>query len=416
MKQVQTLKGFRDFLPEQKRKKDYVIAKITEVFQNFAFEPIETPTLESLELLLGKYGTEADKLIYKFEDNGGRKVGLRYDQTVPSARIISQYQSLLPRYFRRYQVQDVFRADKPQKGRFRQFTQCDVDIYNVVSDLADAEILATTYFSLKNVGFPSIKILVNDRAILFDTLNQYATSQVDVYSIIQSIDKLDKISPEQVATELVSKGLDMANATNILADISKAKPNDNLNNIMAKAKTMGIPDEAIVFVPTITRGLDYYTGMIFEAKIDGYTVGSVCGGGRYDNLINDLIGMQMPAVGVGLGLDRIIEAADEMGLLQDIADNFKILISSIDKSCTTNNISLASELRMAGISTDMFPIEDAKLSKQFAYADKNKYKIIVLQGDNEVKADIVKIKFLESGKEKEIPRGQIVAYLTGLVK
>src|SRR3990167_4500459 len=175
---LQTLKGFRDFLPVEKRKRDYVTKKIIEIFERFGFEPLETPTLEYASLLLGKYGAEADKLVYSFKDRGDREVALRYDQTVPTARILAQYQQILPIYFRRYEIQNVFRADKPQQGRYREFTQCDIDIFNSTSPIADAEILATTYFAYKNVGYPKIKILINDRQTLFRYLEPFTNSNL----------------------------------------------------------------------------------------------------------------------------------------------------------------------------------------------------------------------------------------------
>src|SRR3990167_9010525 len=163
----QTLKGFRDFLPEEKRQRDFIAQKIKEVFELYGFEPLESPTLEFALILLGKYGKEADKLLYRFMDRGGREIALRYDQTVPTARILAQYQQQLPKYFRRYQIQNVFRADKPQKGRYREFTQCDVDIFNSTSAIADSEIIAASYFAFKNVGYPRINIIINDRQTLF---------------------------------------------------------------------------------------------------------------------------------------------------------------------------------------------------------------------------------------------------------
>ena len=185
---IQTLKGFRDFLPSEAKKRQYVAAKIQAVFERFAFVPLMTPTLEYASLLLGKYGDEADKLVYTFEDRGGRQVGLRYDQTVPTARILSQYQNELPKYFRRYQIQNVFRADKPQKGRYREFTQCDCDIFGSTSSLADAELLATIDAVFKELGFASVQIEINDRRLLVDALSPFTTPEIYVYSIIQSID------------------------------------------------------------------------------------------------------------------------------------------------------------------------------------------------------------------------------------
>lgn len=171
----QNLKGFRDFLPEEKRCRDFVMEKIKQTFELFGFEPLETPTLEYSSVILGKYGQEADKMVYSFTDKGSRELSLRYDQTVPTARVLAQYQNKIPKYFRRYQIQNVFRSDKPQKGRFREFTQCDIDIFGSTSPLADAEIIACTYFSFKNIGFPNVILRLNDRQILFNVLKPYAT-------------------------------------------------------------------------------------------------------------------------------------------------------------------------------------------------------------------------------------------------
>src|SRR3989338_8552311 len=191
---VQTLKGFRDFLPAEKRARDFVQGKVTETFIRFGFEPVEPPTLEYASLLLGKNGKEADKLVYSFTDRGEREVALRYDQTVPTARLLSQYQNELPKYFRRYQIQNVFRADKPQKARYREFTQCDCDIFGSSSSLADAEILAVFAAVYQDLGFKKIIIAVNDREELIAALQPFTTDSVSVFSIIQSIDKLDKMS------------------------------------------------------------------------------------------------------------------------------------------------------------------------------------------------------------------------------
>src|SRR5258708_3739464 len=166
----QNLKGFRDFLPTEKRKRDFVLQKVVEVFERFGFAPLETPTLEYASLLLGKYGAEADKLVYTFTDNGDRQVGLRYDQTVPTARVLAQYQNELPKMFRRYQTQNVFRAEKPQRGRYREFTQCDIDIFGSTSPIADAEILACTYAAYQNIGFKNIQLKINDRQTLMSSL------------------------------------------------------------------------------------------------------------------------------------------------------------------------------------------------------------------------------------------------------
>src|SRR3989338_11438730 len=243
----QTLKGFRDFLPDEKRKRDFVAQKIIEVFERFGFEPLETPTIEYASLLLGKYGKEADKLIYSFKDRGGRDLSLKYDQTVPTSRILIQYQNTLSRYFRRYQIQNVFRAEKPQKGRYREFTQCDIDIFGTTEPLSDAEIIACTYQAFKNLGFDTVKIKINDRAILFDSLDQFASDKVSVLSVIQSIDKLDKMSQEFVVAELIKKGLSDQIAEKIITSINKATISANLKQIISITNQLGIPREDILF-------------------------------------------------------------------------------------------------------------------------------------------------------------------------
>src|SRR3989338_3469698 len=247
---VQTLKGFRDFLPAEKRARDFVQGKVTETFIRFGFEPVEPPTLEYASLLLGKNGKEADKLVYSFTDRGEREVALRYDQTVPTARLLAQYQNELPKYFRRYQIQNVFRADKPQKGRYREFTQCDIDIFNSTSLLADAEIIATAYFAFQNVGYPKIKILINDRQTLFRYLKPFATKKLTVFSLIQSIDKLEKIGNQAVIKELVKKGLGEDQAKKAIITIAAAQLSQNLEEIIDATIILGVPKKDVVFSST----------------------------------------------------------------------------------------------------------------------------------------------------------------------
>src|SRR3989344_642286 len=275
-KAPQTLKGFRDFLPSEKRQRDFVAGKIKGTFELFGFEPLETPTLEYAELLQGKYGEEADKLMYTFEDRGERKVGLRYDQTVPTARVLAQYQNELSKFFRRYQMQNVFRAENPQKGRFREFAQFDIDIFGTKSEIADAEILAATYYAYKNIGFKNPKLVINSRMVLFNALESFANEKVDVFSIIQTIDKLDKKSEEEVTRELTEKGV--TDASGAISAIKSSQPDKNLQNILDILEKYGIPREDFSFNPLISRGLDYYTGMVFEVKIPEYSAGSVGGG------------------------------------------------------------------------------------------------------------------------------------------
>lgn len=398
--QIQAPKGFRDFLPIEKRKRDYVATQIKQTFEKYGFAPLETPTLEYASLLLGKYGEDADKLVYSFEDQGGRQVALRYDQTVPTARILAQYRNDIPKYFRRYQIQNVFRAEKPQKGRYREFTQCDADIFGSTSPVADAEIIAVYYSIYRDLGFKSLVIEYNDRKTLTSTLSKFATPKVTTYSLTQSVDKLDKLSPEEVIDELVRKGLDYNSAKQSLSAIKVATPSPDLTAIIKTAISLGVPETSLRFNPALARGLDYYTGLIFEGKILEYGAGSVGGGGRYNNLINQLSGYDVPAVGFGLGFDRTVEAADELGLIPDAyRSNTDILITLFDESTVTKSLELASKLRTR-YRVEVYPTID-KLDRQLKYADKNNVPYVAIIGPDEIAKDVVLIKNLTDGTQKE---------------
>lgn len=409
--QIQTLKGFRDFLPAEKRARNFVMQKVTETFENFGFQPLETPTLEYASLLLGKYGEEADKLVYNFEDRGGRRVGLRYDQTVPSARVLAQYQGKLPKYFRRYQIQNVFRAEKPQKGRFREFTQCDIDIFGTTSPLADAEIMACTYQAFKNVGFTNIILKFNDRETLMGTLKPFATKETDVFSIIQSIDKLDKIKPEEVVAELVKKGLKKADAEKALSSIEKADKSKNLKEIEEIVASLGVPESSLKFTSTLARGLDYYTGMIFEVIIPEYSAGSCGGGGRYDNLIKDLGGPQIPATGIAFGFDRMVEAAKSLKIIPE-NQGTEVLVANFDPKTLGETARVAEKIRRLEIKTEFYPDTD-KLGKQFKYADQNKIKFVVVVGEEEVKNSEITVKNMETGEQKTISIENLSSFRQG---
>ncbi|OGK08638.1 histidine--tRNA ligase [Candidatus Roizmanbacteria bacterium RIFCSPHIGHO2_01_FULL_35_10] len=406
----QTLKGFRDFLPEEKRKRDFVAQKIKEIFELFGFEPLETPTLEYATLLLGKYGKEVDKLLYTFKDRGDRELALRYDQTVPTARILAQYQSILPKYFRRYQIQNVFRADKPQKGRYREFTQCDIDIFNSTSPVADAEIVTATYFAFQNVGYPKIKILINDRQTLFKYLKPFENLKISIFSIIQSIDKLDKIGKNGVLQELISKGMEQKMSEQALNSISSAKSSQNLTEIINAAISSGVPKEDILFTSNLARGLDYYTGMIFEVSLPGYDGGSCGGGGRYDKLIEHLGGQSVPAVGIAFGFDRMVEAADFFKLISPLLNGTEVLLTVFDKKTINFSLQSASILRKNKIKTEIYPALD-KLDKQLKYADKKGIPYVVIIGPDEAKKNIVKLKNMKTGEQTELNIDELVIKL-----
>lgn len=407
----QTLQGFRDFLPDEKRKRDWVVKKIIEVFERFGFEPLETPTLEYASVILGKYGTEADKLVYTFKDRGDREIALRYDQTVPTARILAQYNQQLPKYFRRYQIQNVFRADKPQKGRYREFTQCDIDIFGSTDPLSDAEVIACTYFAYKNIGYPTLKLKINDRSILFDKLAKFATEKVSVLSIIQSIDKLDKISPSDVINELNRKGLTIESASVALESIKSATLSSNLSEIITLAEKLGVPKDDIIFTPTLARGLDYYTGMIYEVNVPEYGVNSLGGGGRYDKLIGQLGGLDIPAVGIAFGFDRMVDAAEQLGLITTENLSTTVLVTVFDASLAHQSAVMTRSLRNAGITTELHVNSEDKLDKQLKYADRKGIPYVIIQGPEEVAKGVVKLKDMKAKTQEEMTVEEVIKKL-----
>ncbi|MDO8269525.1 MAG: histidine--tRNA ligase [Candidatus Levybacteria bacterium] len=370
-----TLKGFRDFLPNEARKRQYIIEILKKVFESYGFERLETPSLEYEDILLGKYGEEGDKLMYRFEDNGGRRVALRYDQTVPLARVVAQFSNTLPTPFKRYQMQNVWRADNTQKGRFREFLQCDIDTISSDSPMADAEIIACAAQALKKLGFEKFRFFINDRKIFKDISNV----------AIGAIDKLKKIGEERVVEELVTRGeYDTSEkATQVLLEIKQSTPTYWIEEVISKAKSLGVDENQLAFTPTLARGLDYYTSTIIELEIEGYTAGSVGGGGRYDNLIGIFSGQDIPAVGFAFGFDRLIEAMEEKKLFPPDLTTTKVLVTTPSPKLLTISLSISNLLRSNSINTEVWLDENAKLERQFKYAEKKDISYVVIPLDNE---------------------------------
>ncbi len=411
-KPPQTLKGFRDFLPQDQRIRDYLNHRIKQTFEVFGFEPLATPTLEYASLLLGKYGQEADKLVYTFEDKGKRHIGLRYDQTVPTARILSQYQHQLPKYFRRYQIQNVFRAEKPQHGRYREFTQADIDIFGTNSTLADAEILACSYAVFENLQLSQAILKINHRQLLFDQLQPFATSKVSIFSLIQSVDKLDKLSHSEVVQELINKGLPADQAKKALQILQQTTPNDNLKLIIQQAKQLGVPAQNLQFSPTLARGLDYYTGMIFEIALPQTGLGSLAGGGRYDHLIQTLGGPDIPAVGMAIGFDRTLEALQQLKLLPPLDSTAQVLLTVIDSNHLDKVLQLAHQLRSRQIKLEVYPNPQDKFRKQLQYALKKNIPYLLIVGENEVKTNQITLKNLKTRQQQTLSLNKVIKTLT----
>ena len=398
MNNIQTLKGFRDFGPDVMVVRNKVINILKSVFESYGFSELITPTLEYAEVLTGKYGEEAEKLMYLFKDQGGRDVGLKYDLTVPLARYMSQNQ-YLPIPFKRYQIQPAFRAENTQKGRYREFYQCDIDAVGSKSPLVDAEILAIISTSLNTLGFNNFTIRVNSRQILFGI--------TDSLSVLQSLDKLDKKSREEVTTELIEKNISSDEIKTIFNKLDNAKLDDNLSKIIDIAKSLGVTN--IKFDPTLVRGLDYYTGAIFETVVTEPKIGSITGGGRYDNLIKSLGGPDLPAVGTTLGLDRICDVITELNLWPDLAKtSTKILVTVFSPELLNNSLDLALRLRLNNINTELYP-EPVKLDKQLKYADAKGIPYVAIIGPEEIASNTVKLKNMSTGEQKCLPEQELIS-------
>ena len=355
-----TLKGFRDFLPKDARKRQYVLETLKRVFESYGFEPLETPALEYEEILSGKYGTEGDKLMYKFTDNGDRKVALRYDQTVPLARVVAQYQNDLPMPFKRYQIQNVWRAENTQKGRYREFLQCDADIVGTSSLLADAEIvkLVFTIYQALNLD---VTIKINDRENLMSLDKKY----------ISAIDKLEKIGESAVLSEMIEKGMKDTDAKTALQELQNKPQTKTITQVLKSLEQMGCDE------PTLARGLDYYTGIIFETIAQGST-GSICSGGRYDKLIGMFAGRDLNAVGFGLGFDRTIEVLEEQNRIPSLSSATKVLLTNSEKA-----FEIAEKLRAENINTEIY-LDEKDLEKQLKYADKKQIPFVIIVNENKL--------------------------------
>lgn len=389
---VQTLKGFRDLLPEEALKRKWLREKIEKVFELWGYDPVETPTLEPLELFEGNVGEE-EKLFYKFEDPGGRKVALRFDQTVPICRLVGQYKQELSTPFKRYQIQLAFRAEKPQKGRYREFLQADADIFGVESPLADAEVIALSLDIFKQLGFEKAKLLLNDRKLFKDY----------PYEALVAIDKLKKIGEGRVITEMVAKGIPKSKATKYLSSIKNLKPNKAIETILAYLEKSGFNKDWYAFDPTVTRSFSYSTGPIWEVEIPGFTSGSVLGGERFDKLTEKVSGVKVPATGFGLGFDRTLEAAEQFKLIPKRLTTSKALITIFSPKQLDTSIQISDMLRKAGINCELYPDETANIKKQLKYADKKGVPWAVIIGPEEILKGQVVLKDMNNKKQETIP-------------
>lgn len=389
MNKMQTLKGFRDFLPEEAKKRAWLKDKMVSVFEKWGYEPLETPTLEPLELFKGKIG-EDEKLFFKFEDQGGRQVALRYDQTVPTCRVLGQYYNDLIFPFRRYQIQSAFRSEKPQKGRYREFVQADIDIFGIESEIADAECIAVSINLYLSLGFKNVVALINNRDLLKGI----------PYPVIAAIDKLKKLGEDGVCKEIEDKGYTKEQAKEYLETVKNLKPDEKLKNIFDYLTKSGISDKNYKYEPTLARSFSYSEGPIWEMIIPEYAVkslgGSVGGGERYDGMLERITGKKIAGTGIAFGFDRTLEAMEICELLPKFESASKVLVTVFAPEFLDKPLETAKILRENNINCEVYPDPNSKFEKQLKYADKKQIPYVVIIGSEEIKLNKVIIKNMQT--------------------
>lgn len=433
-------KGMRDFLPEEVLKRQYVFGVITDVFKTFGFEPIETPVLEMEDTLLGKYGDEAEKLIFHAQHPGGKEeLALRYDLTVPLSRYVAMHENDLPLPFRRYHIAPVWRAERPQKGRYREFYQCDADIVGIEEPSADAEIVSLVTTALRRLGFADFSVKVNHRQILAGIGIYAGVPDAQLGDLYRSVDKLDKIGLDGVAAELRASGIaedvirrmftllerreggadSLGHLRELLDGIEPAQKGiDDLEQMVAYMDAMGVPPQNVQIDFAMVRGLSYYTGPIFETIITRPdNLGSVTGGGRYDELVGLFRKQSLPTTGTSLGIERIIDLMDRLDLYPpDLTGTVvEALVTVFEPGLQGETLKLASELRAGGIRTEAFMQPKKSIGKQVQYADRKGVRVVVFLGSEEIKNGVVNFKRLGDGTEISAPRAEAVQAVRSLL-
>jgi histidyl-tRNA synthetase len=428
----QTLRGFRDFLPDQMMAREHLIDIARSVYRSYGFAPIDTPALEYAEVLLGKGGEESDKQVFRFTDQGDRDVAMRFDLTVPLARFAAQYVQELGVPFRRYHIAPVWRGERPARGRFREFMQCDFDTIGTLSNSADIETLFVINDLFEKIGIERFTIRVNNRKVLNGLLDKCGLAEHAV-GILRCLDKLDKIGRDAVIAEMVEKvGISAAGAAQVL-DMAQLKgtPEEilgsletmlagspageqgvhDLRELFASVNACGWPAGRVSLDVSIARGLDYYTGTIYETLLgDLPEIGSVCSGGRYDNLAELFTSQQLPGVGASLGLDRMLAAMEELGLTTKATTPAPVLVTMFDAARIPDYLQMGRLLRKAGIGTEVYP-EAKNIGKQMKYADKKGFRLALIAGGDEFASGQWQVKDLKNGTQESISASGLVDHL-----
>ena len=429
----QVLSGFRDQLPREMLLRRVLIERFRTIFEAHGFEPIDTPTLEHLNILTGKAG-ENEKLMYAFRDHGDREVGMRYDLTIPLARFVAQHESDLPLPFKRYHIAPVWRAEKAQRGRLREFYQCDADIVGSSSITSDAEAISMVAELLSAAGLPQATIRISHRRLLEAIARLVGIPEELAAGVYRSVDKLDKIGATGVVAELERSGIAGETAIRLVDKVSTKddaatllqRLRQDLGNDEAGSKAVsqlgelfdGLAALAESTAPfsldlALARGLDYYTGIVYEATVDEPKVGSVSGGGRYDDLIATFTGRSIPANGLSMGIERLIEVVNEFGLVDAPATVCDAIVIYGEGSLSYAG-SLARDLRRSGLNVDLSVASRRGFGDQLKYASRRSIPIALVVGEAERDGGTVTVKYLDSGHQETIAREDVAGRLTTL--
>ncbi len=443
--------GTRDFLPEIMAQRRQVISTVEEVYRRYGFLPLETPAIENLTTLLGKYGDEGDQLIFRLlhrgeklnrlleaDDVGESKLadlGLRYDLTVPLARVVAQHGAKLPKFFRRFQIQPVWRADRPGRGRFREFYQCDADIIGSEAMTVEVDLLSAVCEIFDRLGFTDVRIKLNHRQLLFALVDAAGIPEDQETEALVAMDKLDKIGVDGVVAELAGRGIDadaiealrpvlareLGDTNEALLDALAARVGDSergakgladLREVLRLAERTPAADRLTVD-PVLARGLSYYTGPIFEVEVADLQ-GSLAGGGRYDELVGMFLGRKVPACGIALGLERILVVMAEREMFDSAEVGPQVLVTCWSEELAAEGLALATELRRAGLRVELYP-EKTKLGKQLKYAGGRNIPLAAIMAPDEVERGSVQLKDLRAGEQHDCPRADVGARALALL-
>ncbi len=423
MIQPRTLKGFRDFLPEAMIPREKLVATAQQVYRSFGYSPIDTPILEYLEILQGKGGDESDRLMYHFEDHGGRAVGMRFDLTVPLARFAAQHAAELGMPFKRYHIAKVWRGENTHRGRYREFMQCDFDTIGTESIAADIETVLVVHELMQAIGLSEFQIRFNNRKVLSGLLAKLGLADQST-AVLRALDKLAKIGPDKVAMEMVAvAGASESQAKEVLALAEINGTNDEillqlaklvegseegeagvaaLRDVTTGALAAGVSADRLSIDVSIARGLDYYTGTVIETFLKQLPeIGSVCSGGRYDDLASVYTKQRLPGIGASLGLDRLLAAMEELGLIERVNTPAPIFIPFFDATRLHDYLALATQLRSAGLGVEVYA-EAKKLGQQLKYADRRGFRLAIIAGDRELDSQTCQVKDLKDGSTIEL--------------